>query len=103
MGSTCKDTAEDNPQIGGRTELGTHDSTEDRTGARNVQKLNHENLPRRKKNVIHSIVYTQRWSNTIIRSEDLLNKFTVKQIAEYQEYKANTKCYHFTLMLLYNF
>ena len=43
--STCKDTSEDNPEIGSRSELGTHDGTKDRSSTCNVQELYHENLP----------------------------------------------------------
>ena len=42
---TSEDTAKDNPQIGHRTELGTHNGTEDGTRTCDIQKLNHEDLP----------------------------------------------------------
>ena len=43
--STCKDASKYYPQVGGRTELGTHNSTEDRTRAGNIEELNHKHLP----------------------------------------------------------
>ena len=46
---------ENNPKIGCRTELRSHYSSEYRTKTGNVKKLNHKNLPCRKRNKIHSI------------------------------------------------
>ena len=52
VNGTGKDTTQHNPQIGHRTELGTHDGTKDRTGTGNVQELNHKDFPVGKDNVV---------------------------------------------------
>ena len=52
---TSENTAKDNPQIGNRTKLRTHDGTEDGTRTGNVKELDHENLPVGKHDVIKSV------------------------------------------------
>ena len=70
MDSTGENTAEDNPQISYRTELGTHNSTKDGACTRNVQKLNHENLPTGKDNKVNAIGLCHCRGHTVIWPEN---------------------------------
>ena len=74
---TSEDAAEDNPQIGHRTELRTHDGTKDRTSSRNVQKLDHEDLPVWKHNVVQAVGLSHSRRHTVIWPKHLLHKASV--------------------------
>ena len=86
-----KDTAEDDPQISHRTELRTHDGTEDRTSTGNVQELNHEDFPRRENNVIETIGLSNGWCHTIIWTKHTLYETSIEQIAHNKSYKTQQK------------
>ena len=95
MDGTCEDTTEHDPQIGGRTELGTHDGTEDGTRACDVKELDHENLPIWKYNVIKPVGFCYSGRHTVIRSEDTLHKASIEQITQHKSNQAQQKCNHF--------
>ena len=80
VGGSCKDTAEDNPQISRRTELRTHDGTEDRSRTGNVKELNHENLPVGKHDVVKSVCLGNGGRHTVIWSKHPFHEATVEQI-----------------------
>ena len=86
-----EDTAEHNPQISHRTELRTHNGTEDRTCTGNVQELNHEDFPRRENNVIETIGLSNSWCHTIIWTKHTLYETSIEQIAHNKSYKTQQK------------
>ena len=76
-----KDASKHNPQIGSRAELGAHDGTEDGACARNVKKLNHENLPSGKNDVIDAISLFYSRGQTVVGSKNTLYELAIDQIA----------------------
>ena len=81
---SCKDAAEDNPQIGDRAELGTHDGTEDGTRTGNVQELNHKDLPVGKDNIVNTIGLGNSRSDAIVRGYYFLNEAPIEHITKQQ-------------------
>ena len=78
---TGKDAAQHNPQIGSRSELCSHDSTEDRTRTSDVQELDHEDLPPGENDIIHTVGFRHSWSHSVVRTENLLNKPAIDHVA----------------------
>ena len=100
MDSSGKDRPQDNPQERSRTELCAHNSTEDRTKAGNVQKLNHKNFPGRHRNVIDSVLMGVSWGCTgRVHPEDTFYKRTVDKIAGNKSCQAADKGYHYKELL----
>ena len=91
MHRTCKDAAEDYPQIGRRTELRTHDGTKDRAGTGNVQKLNHKNLPTRKHHVVKTVGLCNGGSHTVVGTENTLYEAAIEHITQNESNKAQSK------------
>ena len=91
MHSSGKDTAENDPQISHRTKLRTHDGTEDRTCTRNVQKLDHKNLPRRQHDVVETIGLGHCRRHTIIGAKHPFDETAVEQITNHESHKAQQK------------
>ena len=87
MHRTGKDTTQNYPKISYGTIPCTHDGTEDRTSTCNIEKLNHKNLPTWQYEEVNSISLGQRWSWTIIRTENMCYKFSIEQVAEHKGYK----------------
>ena len=81
VGSTGKDTAKDNPQVGHRAELGTHDSSEDGACTGNIQKLNHEHLPRRKHDVVKTVGLGYGGRHTVIGPKHPFHEAAIEKIA----------------------
>ena len=73
--------AENYPQITGRTELRTHDGAENGPQAGNVQKLYHEHFPRRKCHKINAIVLADGGRDSIVRSKNAIDEFSVENIS----------------------
>ena len=90
-----EDTSKDNPQVGRGTELRTHDGAEDGTRARDVEELNHKNLPSGKHDVVYAVGHTYRRSGPVVGSEDALHHAPVDEIARHEGYETDDKCYHF--------
>ena len=59
--------------------------------SRNVQKLNHEDLPVRKYNVVQAVGLGNGRRHTVIRSEHLFHEASVQKITYYQSQKAQKK------------
>lgn len=97
---TCKYTSQHYPKVSGRSELGTHDSSEDRASSGNVQELNHEHFPIGQNNKINAIGLRNGWGDTVVRSENALYKLAVNHIAYDESDKTNQKCYHFTELFI---
>ena len=94
VGGTGKDAAEDDPEVCRRTELGSHDGTEDRSRAGDVEKLDHENLPVGHRHIVDAVVYHHGGSLSVVRSEHFAYELSIQEIAQHKGYKANEKCYH---------
>ena len=97
---TGKDTAKYNPQIGCRTELSSHDGTEDRSQPGNIEKLYHKDFPSRQWNVIHTIGFGKGGCFAVIGTKDAFYEASVDKIAGYQRQQAKRKCNHGVLISL---
>ena len=86
---TCEDTAENNPQIGNRTIPRSHDGTENRPRAGNVQKLNHENFPSGQRDEIHTVGLVIGRCRTVVRAENSFHESTIDEIADHQRTNGN--------------
>ena len=85
MHSAGEDAAKDDPQIGSGSELGTHDGTEDGSKAGDVEELHHIDLPRRHRNIIHTILLgIGRCFAVLFRMEHAADKAAVGEIANNQ-------------------
>ena len=90
-----KDASKDNPQVGCRSELSTHDGTKDGARSRNVQELNHKHLPVGKNDVVQAVSLSHSRSNTVVRAKHVGHKSTIKQITQNKSNEAQRKCNHF--------
>ena len=99
VNGSCKDASEYNPQIGNGSELGAHDSSEDRTSARNVQKLNHEHLPVGHRHVVNAVGFGYSRGGAVVGSEYVLYETAIDCVAQYEGYETNYKCYHFLVVI----
>ena len=86
--------AQDYPHIGHRPVPRTHDGTENRTRAGNVQKLNHENLPSRKHHEIYSVGLCNGGRRAVVGAENTLHETSIEKIACNQRTQGNEKCNH---------
>ena len=86
-----EDAAEDNPQIGRRTELRAHDGTEDGACARDVEELDHEDLPSGHHDVVQPIGLADGGRHAVIGAEYALNKAAVEEITDNQSNNAQCK------------
>ena len=55
MDSSGEDASEHYPEICGRTELGSHYGSKDRTGPGDIQELDHEYFPSGHRDKIHTV------------------------------------------------
>ena len=77
---SSEDAAEDNPQIGRRTELRAHDGTEDGPRARDVEELDHEDLPSGHHDVVQPIGLADGGRHAVVGAEYALNKAAVEDV-----------------------
>ena len=82
--SSGKNAAKHNPQITGWSELGSHNGTEDRSRSRDIEKLNHKDLPVGKDHEIYTVGLGHRRRGTVVRSKDTLNETAVEKIAQHK-------------------
>jgi hypothetical protein len=99
MHATCEDTAKHDPQIGYWAKFGTHDSTKDRAGAGDVEKLDHEDLPIGEHDMVNPVGLGYGWGYPVIRAKHLVHEATIKQITKHKCYQANSKCNHLFVLL----
>ena len=97
---TREDTAEHNPEIGRRAELGAHDRTENRTRPGNIQELDHENLPRGQHDIVYPIGFGDSRRGPVVGPEHTFNESTVKKIAGHQGRQGKDKRNHRRRILL---
>ena len=67
-------------KIGRRTELRAHDGTEDGPCARDVEELDHEDLPSGHYNVVQPIGLADGGRHAVVRAEYALNKAAVEDV-----------------------
>ena len=91
---TGEDASKHNPQIGHRTIPRTHDGTEDGSRAGNIQKLNHENLPTRKHDVVHSIGLRHSGRGAVVGTKHLLHQLSIEEITGHECQQCNNKRNH---------
>ena len=97
--STRKDTAQHYPQVARRAELGAHNGSEDRPGARNVQELDHIHLPRGHGHIIHTVAHRHgRRNPSRISPENLLDHLAVNEVADNQGGDTDKKREHTILL-----
>ena len=83
MHRTGEDAAEHDPEIGGGTELGAHNGAEDGTRPRNVEELDHENLPTGHLDVVDAVRPADGRRRTgRVGAEDLLGETSVEKITQ---------------------
>ena len=96
MDCTGKDGTEGDPQENDRTPKSTAQSAEDGTQTRNIQKLDHKELPLRENHVVHAIVDLHGRRFTVVRAESLFDDATVNEVAADQQCEADQKAKHFS-------
>jgi len=96
MDCTGKDGTEGDPQEDDRTPKSTAQSAEDGTQTRNIQKLDHKELPLRENHVVHAIVDLHGRRFTVVRAESLFDDATVNEVAADQQCEADQKAKHFS-------
>ena len=89
-----EDGAEDDPQVGHGTELGTHDGTEDGACAGNIEELDHVNLPVGKHHEVNVVALGNGWRHAVVGAKYPLHETPVEQVAQNQDGKANDKGNH---------
>ena len=83
MYGTGKDTTKDYPEIGGRTEQNTQDSSEDGTRSCNVQKLNEEYTRRGYGQIVHPVTLGVTWHGTmLLRTKDMVYNSSIDKISQ---------------------
>ena len=80
--SSCKDTAEDDPQIRHRSVPGTHDSSKNWSRSRNIEELNHKDFPTWQYHEVDTIGFGHCWRRTVVRTEHFRHKFSIKHVAQ---------------------
>ena len=93
---TGKNRTEGDPQENHRTPQSAAQSAEDGAEARNVQKLDHKQLPLRQNHVVHAIVDLDSRRFTVVRAEGLFDDATVNEVAADQQCEADQKAKHFS-------
>ena len=96
MDCTGKDGTEGDPQEDDRTPKSAAQSAEDGTQTRNIQKLDHKELPLRENHVVHAIVDLHGRRFTVVRAESLFDDATVNEVAADQQCEADQKAKHFS-------
>ena len=91
---TGKDGAEGDPQKDHGTPQSAAQSAEDGAEARNVQKLDHKELPLRQDHVVHTVVDLDGRGLTVIGAEGVLNDLAVDEVAADQQCQTQEKANH---------
>ena len=93
---TGKNRTEGDPQENHRAPQSAAQSAEDRAETRDVQKLDHKQLPLRQNHVVHAIVDLDSRRFTVVRAEGLFDDATVNEVAADQQCEADQKAKHFS-------
>ena len=94
MDTTGEDGTTGDPQENDRTPKSTAQSAEDGTQTRNIQKLDHKELPLRENHVVHAIVDLDSRRFTVVRAESLFDDATVNEVAADQQCQTQEKANH---------
>ena len=95
MEGSDEDATQHDPQVGRRTELYTHDGSEDGARACNIQELNQENAPTRHWGVVNTIRLGIGWRLALgLYAENTLHQRSVEDVTQYQTGQRQTKCVH---------
>ena len=97
MDAASEDGAEGDPQEHDGAPQSTLQSAEDRTEARNVQQLDHEQLPLGQNHVVHAVIDLDSRSLTVIGPEGPIHQGAIGEIAADQQCQANEKANHLEL------
>ena len=97
---TGKNRTEGDPQEHDGTPQSTLQGTEDGAEARDVQKLDHKQLPLRQNHIVHAIVDLDSRRFTVVRAEGLFDDATVNEVAADQQCEADQKAKHFSPPIL---
>ncbi len=97
VGGTGEDAAQHNPKIGRRPELSAHDGSEDGARTGYVQELNHENLPARQHNEVHTVGLSHGRCGAVVGAEDALYEASVEAITQNESHEAQCKSNHIVL------
>ena len=97
---TGKNRTESDPQENHRAPQSAAQSAEDRAETRDVQKLDHKQLPLRQNHVVHAIVDLDSRRFTVVRAEGLFDDATVNEVAADQQCEADQKAKHFSPPIL---
>ena len=92
--AASEDGAEGDPQEHDGAPQSTLQSAEDGTEARNVQQLDHEQLPLGQDHIVHAVVdlYGRRF--TVVGAEGVLHDLAVQEVAADQQSKTDQKTNH---------
>ena len=85
MNTAGKNRAERDPKEYNRTPQSTLHRAEDRAKACNIQQLNQKEFPLRHNNVVNAVVDAHSRSFTVIRTESVVDNFTICKITDNQE------------------
>ena len=97
---TGKNRTKGDPQEHDGTPQSTLQGTEDGAEARDVQKLDHKQLPLRQNHIVHAIVDLDSRRFTVVRAEGLFDDATVNEVAADQQCEADQKAKHFSPPIL---
>ena len=95
---TGKDAAKHNPKISHRSIPGTHDGSKYRSSTGNIQELDHKDFPTRQHHKVNSVGFCHCWRRTVVRTENMRHKFSIKEVAQYQGCQTNDETDHFLLL-----
>ena len=95
MHGTRENAAQYNPKEGRRAELRAHDGAEDGPRSRDVEELDHIDLPGRHWDEVHAVSLGDGGSGPCgVGPEDFLDELTVDEIAQYQGEEADQERNH---------
>ena len=86
--------AENDPEVDARSPKRPLQSAENRSETSDIQKLDHEDLPRRQRNVIHAVIVHQCRRRLVRRRENHIDNPAVDDVAQNQSEQCHQKCNH---------
>ncbi len=92
--SAGKDGTEGDPQEHDGSPQSALQRAEDGTEARDIQKLDHKQLPLRQDDIVHAVVDLDSRSLTVVRAEGVFHDLAVDQIAADQQSKTDQEAKH---------
>ena len=99
MNSAGENSTEGDPQENHRSPHGAGQSAEDGAEARDIQKLNHEQLPLGQYDIVDTVVNGDSGSLAVVRIEDAVYELAIEEIAADKDCKTCEKAYHCFFLL----